>query len=53
MVLENHGFDVKNIDNADVALKYLKSEAYDIVITDVEMPEINGFDFIKKSKPLK
>jgi DNA-binding NarL/FixJ family response regulator len=50
MVLESHDFDVKNINNAEVALKYLKSEAYDIVITDVEMPEINGFDFIKKIK---
>ena len=50
MVLENHHFDVKNINNAEVALKYLKSEAYDIVITDVEMPDINGFDFIKKIK---
>ncbi len=50
MVLENHHFDVKNINNAEVALKYLQSESYDIVITDVEMPEINGFDFIKKIK---
>lgn len=53
MVLENHGFDVKNINNAEIALKYLKSEAYDIVITDVEMPEINGFDFIKKIKTIE
>lgn len=53
MVLENHGFEVKNINNAEIALKYLKSEAYDIVITDVEMPEINGFDFIKKIKTIE
>jgi DNA-binding NarL/FixJ family response regulator len=53
MVLESHHFDVKNIDNAEIALKYLKSEAYDIVITDVEMPEINGFDFIKKIKAIE
>jgi DNA-binding NarL/FixJ family response regulator len=53
MVLENHNFDVKNLNNAEIALKYLKSEAYDIVITDVEMPEINGFDFIKKIKTIE
>ncbi len=53
MVLESHHFDVKNINNAEIALKYLKSEAYDIVITDVEMPEINGFDFIKKIKTIE
>lgn len=50
MVLESHYYMVKNVSNAELALKYLKSEAFDIVITDVEMPEINGFDFIKKIK---
>lgn len=53
MVLETHHFCVKNVNSAELALKYLKSEAYDIVITDVEMPEINGFDFIKKIKTIE
>jgi DNA-binding NarL/FixJ family response regulator len=53
MVLESQNFQVKNVTNADLALKYLKSEGYDVVITDVEMPEINGFDFIKKIKEVE
>lgn len=52
-VLETHNFTAKNVTNAELALKYLKSEDFDIVITDVEMPEINGFDFIKKIKAIE
>jgi DNA-binding NarL/FixJ family response regulator len=53
MVLEAQNFQVKNVTNADLALKYLKSEGYDAVITDVEMPETNGFDFVKKVKEVE
>lgn len=53
MVLETHHFYVKNAANAELALKYLKSEDYDIVISDVEMPDINGFDFINKIKAIE
>jgi DNA-binding NarL/FixJ family response regulator len=53
MVLEAQNFQVKNVTNADLALKYLKSEGFDVVITDVEMPETNGFYFIKKIKEVE
>ena len=53
MVLEAQNFQAKNVTNADLALKYLKSEGFDVVITDVEMPETNGFDFIKKIKEVE
>lgn len=50
LVLETQGYYVKNVTQADLALKYIKSEEFDIIITDVEMPEINGLDFLKKIK---
>lgn len=50
LVLETQGYYVKNVNQADLALKYIKSEEFDIIITDVEMPEINGLDFLKKIK---
>lgn len=53
LVLETQNFDVKNVNNADLALIYLKSEKFDVVITDVEMPETNGLDFIKKIKTIE
>lgn len=52
-VLDMHNFDVKYVTNAEMALNYLKSEEYDIVITDIEMPEINGFDLIKNIKAIE
>lgn len=53
MVLESQNFHVTNLVNADLALKYLKSEEFDVLITDVEMPEMNGFDLIKKIKSIE
>lgn len=53
MVLESHNFVVKNITDASLALKYIQSESYDIVITDIEMPEINGIEFLKKIKEVE
>lgn len=49
MVLEAQHFLVKNVMEADIALKYLQSESFDVVITDIEMPNINGIDFLKKT----
>lgn len=49
-ILEVQNFDVTSVTNAELAIKHIKSFDYDIIITDVEMPEINGFDFIKKIK---
>lgn len=50
MVLEAQNYEVKNVNQAALALKYIKSETFDVIITDVEMPELNGLDFIKAIK---
>ncbi len=36
--------------NADEALKQLENSSYDIVVTDVRMPKMNGIDFIMTLK---
>ncbi len=53
MVLEAHKFYVVNVIDGELALKHLKSGDFDIVITDVEMPKMNGFDFIKEIKTIE
>lgn len=53
MVLEAHKFYVVNVIDGELALKHLKSGDFDIVITDVEMPKMNGFDFIKEIKAIE
>lgn len=38
--------------SATAALKILKEQAIDLIFLDVEMPEINGIDFVKNFNPL-
>lgn len=45
--------DVEHITNPVKALKYLKEQAVDVVFLDVEMPEMNGFEFIDLAGPEK
>lgn len=47
-ILESAGFDVKaTVDGVD-ALTALKTEAFDLVVSDVDMPRMNGFDLTAK-----
>jgi two-component system sensor histidine kinase and response regulator WspE len=54
--LENQGYEVVTaIDGLD-GLNKVKSSPFDLIITDIEMPRMNGFEFltqVKKQKNLK
>ena len=47
MLSDHGGFFVDITDTATQALQVLEIEKYDIVIMDMNMPEINGFEAIK------
>ena len=47
MVLETNSYEVDIATEVNVAIKFLKANSYDLLISDIEMPEINGVDFIK------
>ena len=50
---EGLGFTVKAaVRNAKEALKLICGTSFDLVITDIKMPEINGFDFIEQALKL-
>ncbi|MDA8405907.1 MAG: response regulator [Deltaproteobacteria bacterium] len=49
-VLENDGFAVKTVQSASEALAELERELYDVIITDIEMPDIGGKDLLKEIK---
>lgn len=38
--------------NGAVALEKLASNKVDVVFTDIDMPEMNGLEFIEKARPL-
>jgi two-component system response regulator (stage 0 sporulation protein F) len=51
-VLEMENFTVKTAENAIDAIELLKNESFDIVITDLRMPEMDGLAFLERLKQL-
>lgn len=43
-------FDITSAKHAEEALKILEEKAFSIIVTDYEMPEMNGLDLLKKVK---
>jgi PAS domain S-box-containing protein len=42
-VLRQGGASVKSVDSAAAALEYVESNAVDLIVTDIAMPEMNGY----------
>ena len=51
-VLESAGFNVNVFNNSYDALRDFKSYFYDLVMLDIVMPKMNGFDLYKELKKL-
>jgi DNA-binding NtrC family response regulator len=47
-ILRKEGFFVAEADNGRVAYEKLLAEPYDLVITDLEMPEMKGIELLEK-----
>jgi signal transduction histidine kinase/CheY-like chemotaxis protein len=45
--LSRSGHTVKTVDNGEEALGLIKSEKYDLVLTDMAMPDVSGHKIIK------
>ncbi len=50
--LKHIGFEAQSTKNAQDALKLLKKESYDVIISDLKMPKMNGIEFLEKAKKL-
>jgi DNA-binding response OmpR family regulator len=50
IVLEKYGFSVDTFTNPAVALKSFDPRMYDLLILDIRMPGINGFELYSKIK---
>ena len=44
--LEEHGYEVHTAGNGNEAFLCLKSKIPDLILLDVQMPEMNGYTFI-------
>jgi len=49
-LLEENGFKSGQALTGEEALKMLESEAYSLVISDVRMPEMDGFELLEEIK---
>lgn len=47
-VLERQGFKVVTVGGGGKALEYLRREATDLVLLDVQMPEMNGYEVLDR-----
>ena len=46
-ILEREGYKVSAMINGDEAMRYAKNTHIDLIVTDIDMPVMNGFDLLK------
>ena len=49
-VLSENGFVVDSYENPTLALEKFKAHSYDLVVLDIKMLELNGFDLYREIK---
>jgi DNA-binding NtrC family response regulator len=52
IVLKNEGYRVTSLESAIVALRRLKKESFDLIISDIKMPDVSGIDLLRKVKSI-
>lgn len=50
--LQRKGYTVEKAENGKQALSCLKKQAYDLVITDLKMPDLSGLDVLRFTKEI-
>ena len=50
--LEKVGYEVKAVDRGTAALPLLESEAFDLLLTDIVMPEMDGIELAQKASAM-
>lgn len=48
--LEAEGFQVKTADRGEKGLKFIEEFEFDIILTDLNLPDINGIEMVKRCK---
>jgi DNA-binding response OmpR family regulator len=52
IVLEENGFEVDTFEDPIVALKSYRAGVYDLLILDIKMPEMDGFELYDRIKKI-
>lgn len=48
LVLKKRNFEIKEVESAEKALKMIENENFDYLISDVELPEMDGIQLAEK-----
>lgn len=51
-ILTDKGYEVTTVNNGFKAIEMIKERKFDIVLTDIKMPDINGVEVLKEIKKL-
>ncbi|MFQ5602617.1 MAG: sigma-54-dependent transcriptional regulator [bacterium] len=51
-ILSEEGYEVAGVESAKKALKHLKKDAFDILLTDLKMDDMNGMELFERTLPL-
>lgn len=49
-ILESEGYQITMVSSGDEAMAMLKENNYDLLLTDVKMPGMSGFELLKQVK---
>jgi len=49
-LLAMSGYQVEVAENGDAGLKKIKSKEYDVILTDIQMPRVDGLELLKQIK---
>jgi len=52
MLLESEGYAVTTAENGARGIECLEKEIYDLVVTDIKMPGVDGFGILKKARDI-
>jgi two-component system chemotaxis response regulator CheY len=53
LMMEEQGLDVVQAENGEVALGKLAGSSLDMIVTDLNMPVIDGISFIQRARQLQ
>ncbi len=50
--LESEGFKVSTANNGKIGLEFLTDSDFDLILTDLNLPDIDGIEMVKRSKQM-
>ena len=51
-ILERAGHEVRLVEDGEAALKACRADPFDVVVTDLQMPNVHGFELITALRDL-